>query len=289
MVASLQRLLEGVIDYAGLFPPAKLEMAPALENYLRYRSGPEARALNRFICPAARLSELPDQALAVAVIGSPNQDRATWEAALEHDSTAMNAFLDRAPSCEIQGYEVKAPSHQEIAQCIRDLKGFSEADVFVELPWGEELGDSLHALSESEWLAAKARTGGLTADAFPSSDQLAEFLHTCYSLDLDFKLTAGLHHPFRSYREEVKGEMHGFLNVLVASALIFAEDLPRSVVKTILDEMDPKAFEFTNEGLRWRDLEAGLHDIEEARDRFVGFGSCSVEEPLADLASEGLS
>jgi hypothetical protein len=289
MVASLQRLLAGAIDYAGLFPPAKLDMQPAMENYRRYQAGKEAWIVNRFICPAARLGELPDAGLSISVIGSANQDRGSWEMALEQDSQAMNDLLLRTPSNEIEGYEVRIPSHRELSQCIRDLKGFSETEVYVELPWGQEMGDSLHALSESEWLGAKARTGGITPESFPSPEQLAEFLHTCYSLDLDFKLTAGLHHPFRSYRDEVKAEMHGFLNVLVASALIFAEDVPRSVVKEILEEQDPKAFEFSNEGIRWRDHGAGLHDIEEARDRFVGFGSCSVEEPLEDLASEGLS
>ena len=35
MHASLRALLEGVIDYAGLFPPAKLPLPEALANYLR--------------------------------------------------------------------------------------------------------------------------------------------------------------------------------------------------------------------------------------------------------------
>ncbi len=58
MPASLRALLEGVIDYAGLFPPARLPLDEAVRNYLRYRREPESWMLARFVCPAARLTEL---------------------------------------------------------------------------------------------------------------------------------------------------------------------------------------------------------------------------------------
>ncbi len=53
----LVRLLAGLIDYAGLFPPAALPMADAVARYARYRQGAHAWALGRFIVPAARLEE----------------------------------------------------------------------------------------------------------------------------------------------------------------------------------------------------------------------------------------
>src|SRR5436190_17389433 len=58
MRRSLRVLLEGVIDYAGLFPPAKLPLDQALRNYARYRHEPEGWMLGRFVCPASRLVEL---------------------------------------------------------------------------------------------------------------------------------------------------------------------------------------------------------------------------------------
>jgi hypothetical protein len=293
MNASLERLLSGVIDYAGLFPPAQLEMAAALESYLRYKQGPEEWIVNRFVCSTTRLAELAhalgdEVPLTVSAIGRPNQDRKSWEDALEQDARDMNAFHERLPNAEIEAYEIRIPSYNEIDRCIRDLKSFQGIDVFVELPWGKQLDDALSSLADTEWLGAKARTGGTQADAFPTSDQLAGFLHSAISLDLDFKLTAGLHHPFRTWSEDVKASMHGFLNVLTATTLIFSEDLPRTMAARILDDEDRRSFEFSNEGLRWRHHEAGLAQIEEARDRFLGFGSCSVEEPLSELESEGL-
>jgi len=57
IAASLRALLTGLVDYAGLFPPAKLDMASAVAAHARHRAGPHAYGLARFICPASRLNE----------------------------------------------------------------------------------------------------------------------------------------------------------------------------------------------------------------------------------------
>src|SRR5688500_16772269 len=51
--ASLRALLDRAIDYAGLFPPANLELAPALENYAGYVRLPDAWMLSTFVLPVA--------------------------------------------------------------------------------------------------------------------------------------------------------------------------------------------------------------------------------------------
>src|SRR5438067_11130110 len=58
MRQSLRALLEGVIDYAGLFPPAKLPLEQAVRNYARYHSEPESWMLARFVCPEKQLADL---------------------------------------------------------------------------------------------------------------------------------------------------------------------------------------------------------------------------------------
>src|SRR5947209_6150520 len=58
MSAGLRAFLEGIVDYAGLFPPAQLPLDEAVRNHARYRRGPEAWLLRNFIVPAPRLSEL---------------------------------------------------------------------------------------------------------------------------------------------------------------------------------------------------------------------------------------
>src|SRR5713101_4042837 len=59
MHACVRVLLNRILDYAGLFPPAKLPLEDALRTYLRYRKeSPHRWMLGRFVCPTARLPDL---------------------------------------------------------------------------------------------------------------------------------------------------------------------------------------------------------------------------------------
>ena len=55
---ALHTLLHGSIDYAGLFPPAELDMSAAVTSYADYRRSPHRWALGRFVVPFNRLAEL---------------------------------------------------------------------------------------------------------------------------------------------------------------------------------------------------------------------------------------
>ena len=57
----IHRLLTGLIDYAGLFPPAGLTMTSAVSNYATYRAGDDSWALARFILIASRLEEFENE------------------------------------------------------------------------------------------------------------------------------------------------------------------------------------------------------------------------------------
>lgn len=297
MTDALARLLEGVIDYAGLFPPAKLGMAEAVANYLKYREGSSAWIMDRFVCGSARLGELADELkghqietpIPVSVIGQAAADRDAWGDALVHDAQSMTRFFEEVgDKADLEAFEIRLPDHKNLNEYLRDLKSFNQVEVYAELPWAPEMADSLGIIAEQEWMGAKARTGGLEASAFPSTEDVAGFLQQCSQMEVEFKLTAGLHHPFRQYDDSVKTKMHGFLNVLGAFALLQAHDLSRGEVAEILECEDPKAFRLSGQNLAYKDLNAGLEDIEDARDLFVGFGSCSIEEPLQDLRKIGL-
>jgi hypothetical protein len=58
MTRSLRAFLSKLIDYAGLFPPAALDLDSAIRNYARYRQGTDSWMLGRFIIPAERLAML---------------------------------------------------------------------------------------------------------------------------------------------------------------------------------------------------------------------------------------
>ncbi|MCH7549578.1 MAG: hypothetical protein IH969_08620, partial [Candidatus Krumholzibacteriota bacterium] len=53
-------LLEGIVDYAGLFPPAGLDMAATVANYERYLRDDYAWMLGRLVVTVARLDEFTD-------------------------------------------------------------------------------------------------------------------------------------------------------------------------------------------------------------------------------------
>jgi hypothetical protein len=289
MTDALARLLDGAFDYAGLFPPAKLPMEGAVDNYLRYRSGADAWILDRFICSSAQLNEFrdillrrdPGEPVPVSVIGTSTTN---WGEGLARDAEVMTRFVEHVgDKADLEAYEIKVPDHENLAEYLADLRAFNQVDVYCELPWGPQMADSVGMIAEQDWLGAKARTGGLDVSAFPSSEDLAIFLQQCVQLEVEFKLTAGLHHPVRSHRSEVNAKMHGFLNVLTATTLLVTHDLTTREAASILASEDPSAFVFTDKGLQFGEWEANLEDIEDTRDLFAGIGSCSVEEPIQDL------
>jgi len=294
MNGALQRLLGGVFDYAGLFPPTQLSMPETVENFLRYRSGDEGWVVDRLVCPSSRLEELRqeltkhliEEPVPLTVIGSTGVE---WGDGLVHDAEAMTRFIERAgEQADIEAFEVRVPGCDKLEEYLHDLRSFNQVDVFCELPWGPHLPESLGLVAEQDWLGAKARTGGLDKGAFPSCDDLAAFIQQCVQLELEFKVTAGLHHPFRSDREEVGAKMHGFVNVLVAAALAQANDLSAKETAEILDCEDAEEFVFGKQSLKFRAWTADLEDVDDARALLIGIGSCSIEEPLQDLREHNL-
>jgi hypothetical protein len=140
---------------------------------------------------------------------------------------------------------------------------------------------------------AKLRTGGLTPDAIPAPEAIADFLLRAADLRLPFKATAGLHHPIRSLHpltytaDSPRAVMHGFVNLFAAAAFAW-DGAGRDLLIAILTEEDPRAFEFAGDELRWRGRRLPAAQIQTARRDFAhSFGSCSFEEPLAGLRELG--
>jgi hypothetical protein len=274
--------LSGLIDYAGLYPPAALDMQTAIRNYLAYREQPHAWMLGRFIVDLARLDDLREAAgTALANL--------RLSLIVTADADVGVVAERRAQGFCIQCLEIKCEEPLKIARICehapRDMK------CYFEIPVSQACSSTVDAIA-TVGMCAKLRMGGVVPEAFPMARQVAERMHLLADRGVAFKATAGLHHPVRSHHrltyadDSPSATMHGFINVLCAAAAIrfggSAKDSER-----ILDEEDTGAFHVTDEALGVHGLRWTAEEVREVRQFFTGFGSCSFTEPIQDLEALG--
>jgi hypothetical protein len=292
---SARALLAGLVDYAGLFPPASLTMDGAVAEYARWRRSPEAWMLGRFVLPASRLAELgraADAHLPDAGTDAPWRLSALLGGDVHGDSSLVTSFnRSHAGRAIVDAVEVKAGSPSDAEAALEALPAGLAS--FVEVPLGDEL-DGVLAVLRRRGASAKARTGGVVPEAIPDPGDLARFLAACASSGVPFKATAGLHHPVRAEHAltyeagSPRATMHGFLNVFAAAAFARA-GAPAADLETILREQDASAFRLEGEALAWRGLRVEAGALAATRRGFAtSFGSCSFAEPVADLRALGV-
>jgi len=300
---SLRDLLLGLIDYAGLFPPAALDMSTATRKYAEYREGEYRWALGRFIVPVARLDEF-EKAVEEILPDGGWEGNEFWRLSalgggdLSSDLNRIAEFNRKCATLDspagvaiIDAIEIKAAQPADIENAMKLTP--ANLTPYFEIPIGGDPTELIKSVAETE-ARAKVRTGGVTADAFPSSFDLARFIKICAEEDAPFKATAGLHHPLRSVNrltyapDSASAMMHGFLNVFLAAA--FAQsgmDADRLV--ELLEEKSPEAFHFDSGGVTWRDEMIVRGQLRNSRNLLaIAFGSCSFEEPIEDLKKIGL-
>ena len=294
----LHLLLRGSIDYAGLFPPAGLDMAAAVANYASYRDGAHAWALGRFVAPASRMAEF-ESAAAGLLPRSPSPSPWRVAALLGADAAADIAALgelncrhaaDGEGAVAVDVVEAKADSVQAVERLLGRVPAYLQA--YVEVPIADDPAPLVAAIARAGG-RAKVRTGGITPDAFPATGDVVRFLRACLAAKVPFKATAGLHHPLRAdYRltyepDSVRGTMFGFLNLFLTSTYM-AAGLDDRLAGRLLEEGDPDSIRFDDSGVEWKGRRLGFDAIRRAReDVIVSFGSCSFSEPIGDLESLG--
>jgi hypothetical protein len=288
-MTAIEPFLNRLIDYAGLFPPAGLDMVASIRNYASYCSGKYAWALGRLIVPVARLTEF---SAALTEVGSDAQLVPWLLGALstgdpQQDARLISGLDKRAAVVDV--LECKAANLAEVHKLLSAAP--PQPTLYVEFPL-ENCRQILPVLKEGS-ARAKIRTGGVTADAIPSVEQVTEFLAACAEAKVPFKATAGLHHPLRSVQKltyepgSASALMHGYINVFVAAIIAYYGATAEEVL-AVLNEHDPTAFRWSRHALAWRDQELSAEQIREARETFaIGFGSCSFTEPIADLSDLG--
>ena len=299
--ASLKALLMRSIDYAGMFPPCSLALEPALRNHASYVRSSEAWMLNGFVLPVEQfdsttqfLSEFDaHHRLCVAALGPKTTNADAFLDALYNAHAAIRSFSRyNADLVSISHLEMFLPEDVDSAFLKTASSIVGELPVFWEAP--PEKAEQAIALiagrNSHEQLPTfgyKLRTGGVTADAFPTSAQIAHALVTAATHQLPIKFTAGLHHPIRQFRDEVKTKMHGFLNVIGAAVLAAEHQWDSDQAVMMLEDGDPRSFSFTDDFFAWRDWKIDVRRLQYRRKFVRSFGSCSFDEPRDDLRALG--
>lgn len=276
--AALPAAWRGLVDDAAIFPPGDVPLHEASAAHAERRHSPYADLVGTFVVRDTDVPLLRGTPLALSVVltgGAGN--------------VAGPAALGRKLHVAVEGIEVALRDLDDLAGNARRVVAAVDAaradgvldehvPVYLELP---AIDPSAGWLAAADVVAAaelrlKLRTGGLTADAFPTATTLASWIDAALDRETPYKCTAGLHHAVRHTGED-GFEHHGFLNVLLATRRAFNGAAAGEVVAT-LEDRDGASLAAA----------AATEDLDGARRWFTSFGSCSVSEPLDDLIALGL-
>ena len=280
------RLFRGLFDDASLFPPASLAMADAVSGHIRHQAAWYSETSGPFVCGDAKITELSaaliaagasELELAVVLPGGVSTLSAAVDAVAADPRLRLRAIeipigkVDGAPEATVAAVEALAAALDEVP-----LAG---ATAFLEIPARHLTADAITVAADHRY-KVKLRTGGVTADAFPDEAILAGCLTTLAAQWQPFKCTAGLHHAVRHRSADTGFEHHGFLNVLLAVAAAL-DDASVEEVAEVLADQDAA-------GVAAAVSELDSETADAVRSLFTSFGTCSTDEPIADLVTLGL-
>ncbi|WP_420750159.1 hypothetical protein [Rhodococcus sp. O3] len=280
-MTTLGPLFTGLCDDAALFPPGNAPLEQALPAHAGHRISDYSDLVGLFVFPVPRIEELAETlesrplggelALIITAPGGPET------------VTAAVARLRELDGVTVEAAEIAVPADNSADEFLAALDVVAAelpgVALFVEVPRDDRRPALLAGLAGTPH-AAKFRTGGIVAEAYPDETELAEAIRSAVTAEVPFKATAGLHHAIRNTDPHTGFEQHGFLNVLAAvDAALDGADV--ATLATVLADRDGAAV-----AARLSALSSAR--IAEVRNRFRSFGTCSIVEPLVDLIDLGL-
>jgi len=313
MVQSLYTLLYKIIDYAGMFPPANLELEEAFQNFKNYAIGEHSFLLNRFIIPVRQLNNFAVlnqrnelQNISLSYLLTKNDNKREFFVTLKDELKLLQNFEKLFPSfSETTSYielccpqEVVVENKQSLRDFVKETISAiantrnTEYLVFYEFPivkFDETLFKYFVEYIANENLNGypaqfKLRAGGTDKQDFPSSETIAKILTTLKEFNVGFKATAGLHHPFKYFDDGLKTKVHGFLNLFCAAALTYVYNFNFKTLFIILEEASKEDFIFSENYFTYKEWKVDSELIKKSREEFAfSYGSCSFTEPVDDL------
>jgi hypothetical protein len=280
-------LLRGLFDDASLFPPASLPMSEAVDAHIRHGDAWYSYLTGPFVCPETKLTQLRSALTAAALAEIDLSLIVTGGAQAVADSLDVVATDPRLRLRSVEvptgldaaaGPDLAAGAVAGVVAAL-DAVPLAGAAGYIEIPLTARGDDVLGPIEEHRY-RAKLRTGGQDAAAFPDEPALAAALVELADRRIPFKCTAGLHHAVRHAAADTGFEHHGFLNLLLAAAAA-VDGAAAQDVASVLARLDGD------------DLAAGIAgldplDADRVRAQFISVGTCSTDEPVADLVALGL-
>ena len=253
--------------------------------------------LNAFVLPVGQFDAAkqilpqfdPMHPLCISALG-PKTENATafFDALIEADAAIRSLAAHNVDLVSISQLEMFLPDDVDSGPLNEARAIVGSLPVFWEAPAARAertiaLLAEHNSNADHPTFGYKMRTGGVTADAFPRSAELAPALVAPATHQVPIKFTAGLHHPLRQYRDEVQTKMHGFLNVLGAAVLAAEHRWDVAQTTAMLEDESVSSFKFDDEFFAWRDWKIDVQRLGDRRRFVTTFGSCSFDEPREDL------
>lgn len=314
MKNSLRVFLSELIDYAGLFPPAKLPLDEAIRNYASYRSCDDSWMMSRFIIPVAKLRDLESYGLELfsqnppfvfSVLSRGGDHPELFLKNLKEDLQEIQNFHNRhqGRTC-VDRLEIRLPQpFIEVSTKDDIVSFFQDVERVITQSTKEEMIPFFEMTFADNWQGTcnkviralvgqkggfKLRCGGVEAHMFPSPEMVSQVIYSCAQSKVPLKCTAGLHHPVRHHNDSVKTKMYGFFNIFVAGIMACQHQLSFEEIEKVVVDENPENFVFQDAMISWMDYEVDLDQAKQARKHFItSFGSCSFDEPREDLQTLG--
>jgi hypothetical protein len=288
-VSTIPAAYRSLVDDAAIFPPGNAPLTEAVRAHRTHRAAAYADLVGPFVVNDVALPDLVEtvrsedlpEPLAVSVVVTGGAG--AIEPAVRWASRAEELRL-AAVELGLRDEEDLPRNARRVTTVVDQLR--ATGDLGDDIPVYVEPPRVLGTQPTTSWLSAldevaatdlrlKLRTGGVTADAFPGTEELATCIDAALDRELPFKCTAGLHNALRHRDEETGFDHHGFLNVLAATRAA----LDGAAVPAVAEALATTDAAVVRDALG----AAGPDGLVSARRWFTSFGSCSVLEPLEDL------
>jgi hypothetical protein len=277
-------LLQGLVDYAGLFPPAALSLSQSLQAFRSYQQGLAPSLLGRFVCKASQLEPLRDLLI-------------------EGDAFRLSALLEAPEEVElVERFHHKVGAAVRVDTLETRLIGAEQSrrwlrrwnySLFFEVKPDQFAEGATVCAPHQGRLGLKLRTGALQPEGIPGVPEVVDFLRVAHEAQVPYKFTAGLHHarpgeyPLSYAADAPRARLFGFVPLFGLACLHWTGRLGESALSAGLS-CDAPLVQADSKGLHYAGASCSAAEIEEFRLRGArSFGSCSFEEPLQELIEMG--